>query len=234
MFGRRSTALRASPHIGRRTVRQRDSPAGIGDTSSRTPTARSVKGRNGAPRLARPRRVGQRLLTSSGQEAVPPISLSPESSVALLIASDRSAKVDLPKDGPVGIAEVELAVGTLPQHEAREAHLAAGPDYQIRITVPSALVISATRPALIGSSGPPTRNSGPFQRAECRVNDPGDRTPRLGVAERQVKGAVGVAAGDGEAALPVGHARPPPGGSCHRAGARASRTGTCPRGRPPP
>jgi hypothetical protein len=53
--------------------------------------------------------------------------------VALLITSDRSEKVDLPKDGPIGIAEVELAVGTLPEHEAREAHLAAGPDDQIRI-----------------------------------------------------------------------------------------------------
>src|SRR5262249_30071930 len=59
--------------------------------------------------------------------------LSSESSMALLIASDRPKKVDLAKHRPVGIAEVELAVGTLPQHEARQADLATGPDDQIRI-----------------------------------------------------------------------------------------------------
>src|SRR6266571_4091506 len=41
--GSRSTALRVAPHIGRRTVRRRDSLAGTGDTSSRAPTARPVK-----------------------------------------------------------------------------------------------------------------------------------------------------------------------------------------------
>jgi hypothetical protein len=44
VFGRRSTALRAAPHIGRRTVRQRDSHSGIGDTSSRAPTAGADEG----------------------------------------------------------------------------------------------------------------------------------------------------------------------------------------------
>src|SRR5262249_56471760 len=35
----------------------------------------------------------------------------PESPLALLIASDRPQEIDLPKDGPVRIAEVELAIG---------------------------------------------------------------------------------------------------------------------------
>jgi hypothetical protein len=51
-----------------------------------------VKGRNGAPRLTRPRRAGQRLLTSFGQEAVPPISLSPESSMALPSLAARESR----------------------------------------------------------------------------------------------------------------------------------------------
>src|SRR3990172_4138404 len=59
--------------------------------------------------------------------------LRPEAPPALLIIPDGSEEADLAKGGPVGVAEVEFAVGALPEEEAREADLAARPDNEIRI-----------------------------------------------------------------------------------------------------
>src|SRR5262249_45970486 len=52
---------------------------------------------------------------------------------ALLIAPDRSKEIDLPEDRPMRIAEIELAVGTLPEHESRQTHLAAGANDEIGV-----------------------------------------------------------------------------------------------------
>src|SRR5713101_569785 len=57
------------------------------------------------------------------------------------------------------------------------------------------------RPRALGRPYPHLR-----ERARAHRGSAGDRTLLLGVAERQVKRAVGVAAGDGEAGLSVGHA----------------------------
>jgi len=46
--------------------------------------------------------------------------LSTEASLPALIAPDCTEEVDFAERRPVGIAEVELAVSTLPRHKARE------------------------------------------------------------------------------------------------------------------
>src|SRR5581483_12156103 len=61
------------------------------------------------------------------------VALLAEPPIPVLVAPDRPHEIDLAEGGPVGVAEVELAVGALPQHEAREAHLPAGPDDQVRV-----------------------------------------------------------------------------------------------------
>jgi hypothetical protein len=106
--------------------------------------------------------------------------------VALLIAADRPKKVDLPKEGPIGIAEVELAVGTLPEHEARQAHLATGPILRPR---PSSTYVDmrvhdsyqAARRVRHGDVGRPnTLRSAIFARSSRRLSDEdSDRPERL-------------------------------------------------------
>src|SRR3982751_5715020 len=71
-----------------------------------------------AGRKAAPRRVG-----ASGTEATVPLAEGPQ----------RPQEVDLAEVGPVGLAEVELAVRALPQQEAAEPLLARGADHQVRI-----------------------------------------------------------------------------------------------------
>src|SRR5882724_4437114 len=56
-----------------------------------------------------------------------------ESPLALLVGTDGSQEVDLAEGRPVRVAEVEFAVGALPQEEAREPDLTAGADDEIRI-----------------------------------------------------------------------------------------------------
>src|SRR4249919_445875 len=56
-----------------------------------------------------------------------------EAALALRIRADRPQEVDLAEVGPVGLAEVELALGALPQEEAAEALLPRRPDHQVRI-----------------------------------------------------------------------------------------------------
>jgi hypothetical protein len=53
-------------------------------------------------------------------DAVSGFSLSTEASLPALIAPDCTEEVAFAERRPVGIAEVELAVSTLPRHEARE------------------------------------------------------------------------------------------------------------------
>jgi hypothetical protein len=59
--------------------------------------------------------------------------LFPEPAIPLLIASDSPQEIDLPKRRPVRVAEVELAVGALPEHEARQSHFPTRPDDQVRV-----------------------------------------------------------------------------------------------------
>src|SRR3990170_1782398 len=56
-----------------------------------------------------------------------------EAPLALLVAADRPQEVDPAEGGPVGVAEVVFAVGALPQEEAAEAELPAGPDDQVGV-----------------------------------------------------------------------------------------------------
>src|SRR2546426_10240011 len=59
--------------------------------------------------------------------------LAAEATLALLVGADRAQEVDLPERRPVRVAEVELAVGALPQEEAGEPDLAAGADDEVRV-----------------------------------------------------------------------------------------------------
>src|SRR5262245_65238074 len=73
---------------------------------------------------ARPEDDGMRRLAArSGSEAA----------VSLLVAPDGAQEVDLAEGRPVDVAEVKLAVGALPQQEARQPDLAGGPDDQVGI-----------------------------------------------------------------------------------------------------
>src|SRR3954454_20202750 len=49
------------------------------------------------------------------------------------VRPQRAQEVDVPEVRPVGLAEVELAVGALPEQEAAEPLLATGADHQVRI-----------------------------------------------------------------------------------------------------
>src|SRR5439155_24076190 len=57
----------------------------------------------------------------------------PKTPLPLLIASNRPKEIELPERWPVGVAEVKLAVGTLPQHEARQTDLTARSNDEIGI-----------------------------------------------------------------------------------------------------
>lgn len=53
--------------------------------------------------------------------------------LALLVTSNGPKKVDFAKGRPIRIAKIIFAVSALPKHEAREAHLAAGANDQVRV-----------------------------------------------------------------------------------------------------
>ncbi len=53
--------------------------------------------------------------------------------LALLVTSNGPKKVDFAKGRPIRIAKIIFAVSALPKHEAREAHLATGPNDQVRV-----------------------------------------------------------------------------------------------------
>src|SRR4051812_17447110 len=56
-----------------------------------------------------------------------------EAALALGVGADRAQEVDLAEVGPVGLAEVELALGALPQQEAAETLLTRGADHEVRV-----------------------------------------------------------------------------------------------------
>src|SRR5690606_4801930 len=56
-----------------------------------------------------------------------------EASLALGVGAQRPEEVDLAEVGPVGLAEVELAVRALPEQEAPEALLPGGADHQVGV-----------------------------------------------------------------------------------------------------
>ena len=56
-----------------------------------------------------------------------------EAALALGVRADRAQEVDPAEVGPVGLAEVELAVRALPQQEAAEPLLARGADHQVGV-----------------------------------------------------------------------------------------------------
>jgi len=59
--------------------------------------------------------------------------LGAEAALALLIAADGSEEIDLAERRPARVAEIELAIGTLPEEEAGEANLPTCPNDEIRI-----------------------------------------------------------------------------------------------------
>src|SRR3546814_17214667 len=63
-----------------------------------------------------------------------PVQESPaEAALPVPIGAQRAQEVDLAKVRPVDLGEIELAVGALPEQEARQSQLAAGADAEVRI-----------------------------------------------------------------------------------------------------
>src|SRR3546814_3239923 len=56
-----------------------------------------------------------------------------EAALPVPISAQRAQEVDLAKVRPVDLGEIELAVGALPEQEARQSQLAAGADDEVRI-----------------------------------------------------------------------------------------------------
>ena len=56
-----------------------------------------------------------------------------EAAVPRGVRAQRAEEVHPAERGPVGVAEVELGVGALPQQEAAQALLPRGPDHQVRV-----------------------------------------------------------------------------------------------------
>src|SRR5213078_4680088 len=73
----------------------------------------------------------RRLLAVDWSPGLPP--LRSEAAIALLERAHGAQEVDPPERRPVDVAEVELAVRALPEHEPREPHLATGPDDEIGV-----------------------------------------------------------------------------------------------------
>ena len=59
--------------------------------------------------------------------------LGAEAAVPRGVRAQRAEEVHPAERGPVGVAEVELGLGALPQQEAAQALLARGPDHQVRV-----------------------------------------------------------------------------------------------------
>src|SRR5262245_12824586 len=78
-----------------------------------------------------PRKSHGRLARASGDGW--DIGSAAEAALALLVGTDCAQEIDLAEGRPVRVAEVELAVGALPQEEAGETDLAAGADDEVRI-----------------------------------------------------------------------------------------------------
>src|SRR3954469_6488643 len=76
------------------------------------------------------RRMSTRPPPSLTRPSRPPTagSSAPVATFALGVRADRPEEVDPAEVGPVGLAEVELALGRLPQQEAAQPLLAGGTD----------------------------------------------------------------------------------------------------------
>src|SRR5260370_35124 len=88
------------------------------------------RGRRSSARRSRPAAHAASIATRRSSVGIP---LGAEAPLALLERADRSEEVDLPERRPQHVAEVELAVGALPEEEPREADLAARPDDEIGV-----------------------------------------------------------------------------------------------------
>ena len=83
-----------------------------------------------------------------------------EAPVPALIAPDCSKEIDLAERGPLDITEVELTIGTLPEHEPGEAQLPGGPDNQVGIGAVVRVEVLVQRPGgqglenLVGALAP--------------------------------------------------------------------------------
>jgi len=71
-----------------------------------------------------------------GGIAVKVVSLDAEPALTRGVGAERAEEVDATEGGPVGVAEVELGVGALPEQEPAEPLLARGPDDQVGIGLP--------------------------------------------------------------------------------------------------
>src|SRR5690349_12978266 len=58
-----------------------------------------------------------------------------EATLPLGVGADGTQEVDAPEVGPVGLAEVELALRALPEQEAAEPLLPRGPDHQVGVAL---------------------------------------------------------------------------------------------------
>src|SRR4051812_48714627 len=56
-----------------------------------------------------------------------------EATVPVAVGAQGPQEVDVPERGPVGVAEVELAVGALPEQESGQPLLAGGADQQVGV-----------------------------------------------------------------------------------------------------
>src|SRR5439155_525930 len=83
--------------------------------------------------VAQPNAVGREGSNLNRAHHIFYLPLTAEATLALLVGADRAEEVHSPERRPVRVAEVELAVGALPQEEAREADLAAGADDEVRV-----------------------------------------------------------------------------------------------------
>src|SRR6266508_4125463 len=59
------------------------------------------------------------------------------------VGAEGAEEVDLAERGPVGVAEIELGVGALPEQEVRHPLFAAGPDDQIWVGLPGGVEVVA-------------------------------------------------------------------------------------------
>src|SRR5690242_9329628 len=71
---------------------------------------------------------GEQLLTNAVNRGLRAVT-----TLAGRVGPDRTQEIDAAEVGPVGLAEVELALRALPEQEAAEALLAGGSDHQVRI-----------------------------------------------------------------------------------------------------
>jgi signal transduction histidine kinase len=78
-------------------------------------------------------RTGQRGAERASRVGVEAKNSSPVPALAAGVRAEGAQEVDVPEVGPVGVAEIELGVRRLPEQEAGEALLSAGPDDQVGV-----------------------------------------------------------------------------------------------------